>query len=400
MEINAAAVAAAYRQQFGSAPAVLAAAPGRINLIGEHIDYNHGWVMPAAIHQCIWVAAGPAPHAAADELHIWSVAHQQLYTASLAAPLVPHAWQWPNYVLGVLQQLQRHGHALRGLQLCIGGNVPVGAGVSSSAALECAALTALNELWQLALPPLRIVQLAQAAENQFVGVNCGIMDQYASVFGRQGQCLLLDCDALTHTYLPLPPADYQLLLLDTQVKHSLAGSAYNDRRAACEQGLAVLQQQYAGTVRTWREVSGQQLEAVRPLLAPATWQRCSYVVAELQRVQAAVEALQQGQWWQFGQLLYQTHQGLSQVYQVSCPELDNIVATCTSLPAVLGARMMGGGFGGCVLALVQAAQASQVYAAVAQAYELAFGRAPVCLPVQTGPGAHIVLPGGAGASLA
>lgn len=396
MEINAQAVAAAYSQQYGSAPVVLAAAPGRINLIGEHIDYNHGWVMPASIDQCIWVAAGPAPD---DQLHIWSVGHQQLYSAPISHPLQPHGWQWPNYVLGVLQQLQRQGHVLQGVQLCLGGNVPVGAGVSSSAALECAALTALNELWQLGLPPLSIVQLAQAAENQFVGVNCGIMDQYASVFGKKDHCLLLDCDALTHTYLPLPPPDYQLLLLDTQVKHSLAGSAYNDRRAACEQGIAVLQQLFPAEVRTFREVTQAQLAAARPHLPPEVWQRCSYVVAEMQRVQAAVAALQQGQWAQFGQLLYHTHQGLSQVYEVSCPELDQLVATCHSLPAVLGARMMGGGFGGCVLALVQAAHAASVYAAVAPSYQAAFGRAPVYLPVQTGPGAHIVLHRGHGASL-
>jgi galactokinase len=322
--------------------------PGRVNLIGEHTDYNNGFVMPAAIDKAIYMAVSPRDD---QEVHIVSVDLDQRYQGELTG-ILPSSLHWPDYILGVILQFQSLGLSIRGFNCVFGGDIPLGAGMSSSAALECATAFSLNELFGLGLDPLTMVKLAQKAENEFVGVQCGIMDQFASLFGRKNQVIRLDCLSLDYEYVPFNTDGIRIVLLDTAVKHSLASSEYNTRRRQCEAGVHLVQAHHP-TVRSLRDVTAEMLkEYVAPVDA-LVYRRCSYVVGENARLLAATADLQRGDISAFGQKMFATHEGLSRDYEVSCPELDFLVDQVKDYPAVLGARMMGGGFGGCTINLVK-----------------------------------------------
>ena len=342
-----------FSNHFNYSPALVVKSPGRINLIGEHTDYNHGFVLPAAIDKYIEVAIGKRTDGA-----IHMVALDLGETIILPIDnLTPHATQWVNYIIGVVDQAFNRMKATNetklaaGFNICIQGNIPLGAGLSSSAAVECAVLFALNELYNLSLSRMQMALMAQAAEHKFAGVKCGIMDMFASLHGQKNKAILLDCDSLAFTYYPLALKDYSIVLFDTQIKHALASSEYNTRRLECEQGLKIIQEKYP-TVQTFRDIS---LEQVEECLASRikVYQRCKYVVEEIERVQLAVKDLASGDMQAFGKKMFETHEGLSKLYEVSCPELNFLVEAVSHNENVLGARMMGGGFGGCTINIIK-----------------------------------------------
>ena len=327
---------------------LLVRSPGRVNLIGEHTDYNEGFVMPASIEKEIRLGIAKNN---LSEIHIFSLDYQQSIVVKLAelSPLEENSWA--NFILGIVTELQVLGHTLEGFNCVFEGDIPLGAGLSSSAALECATVFALNELFNLGLDRMTMVKVAQKAENNFVGVKCGIMDQFASMFGQANQVIQLDCRSLDYQYSPLQLNDYKIVLLDTQVKHSLADSAYNTRRSECEAGVSFLQKHHP-EIKSLRDASPELLEKYKDQMDPVVYQRCHYVVSENQRVRRTSDALKQGNLKEVGDQMYASHQGLQHEYEVSCKELDFLVEKAKTFDAVLGARMMGGGFGGCTINLV------------------------------------------------
>ena len=331
----------------GSDPLIVRS-PGRVNLIGEHTDYNHGFVLPAAIDKAIYLAIGPRSD---NRIHLFSIDLDQSFTCTLDLP-EPSAEHWANYLLGVVQQLQQAGHTPRGFNCVFAGDIPIGSGMSSSAALECATAFALNELFHLGLDPLTMVRLSQRAENVFVGVQCGIMDQFASMFGRHDQVIRLDCQSLDYAYFPFRLEGIRIVLLDTNVKHSLASTEYNTRRRQCEAGVRLIRA-HDPDVTSLRDVSWDMLDRYVAPVDELVYRRCRFIVGENARLLAATEDLQNGDLTAFGRKMFETHEGLSRDYEVSCAELDFLVEQVKDDPAVIGARMMGGGFGGCTINLVR-----------------------------------------------
>ena len=360
-----------FSNHFNQPPSLVVKSPGRINLIGEHTDYNHGFVLPAAIDKYIELAIGKRTDGA---IHMVALDLGETIILPIHN-LTPHATQWVNYIIGVVDQVFNKSQSVNnnfigtqntltnteitiavndtnlsgGFNICIQGNIPLGAGLSSSAAVECAVLFALNELYQLSLSKMQMALMAQQAEHTFAGVNCGIMDMFASLHGQKNKAILLDCDSLAFTYYPIELKDYSIVLFDTQIKHTLASSEYNTRRLECEQGLKIIQEKYP-SVKTFRDISMEQIDAC---LVSKVYQRCKYVVEEIARVQLAVKDLQNGDMYAFGKKMFETHEGLSKLYEVSCPELDFLVNAVSHNENVVGARMMGGGFGGCTINIIK-----------------------------------------------
>jgi galactokinase len=287
--------------------------------------------------------------------------------------LAPHPERWPNYLLGVIDQLQRAGNSLGGFELVYGGDLPMGAGMSSSAALECGLAFAMNELFGLGLDRLNMAKLSQAAEHSFVGVKCGIMDQMASLLSQKDHVMMLDCQDLSWRFVPFH-SPVKIFLCDTQVARALAESGYNQRRSQCEAGVALLRK-YAPAVHSLRDVSLELLDAHRLEFDPIVYRRCRYVIEENLRVIAACKALERDDLKLLGRLMNQSHQGLSKAYEVSCPELDVLAEAAAALPGVLGARMMGAGFGGCTINLVEAGEEDAFVQGMAPAFAK-IGRPP------------------------
>lgn len=356
-----------FKEMFNREPLVIRS-PGRINLIGEHTDYNDGFVMPAAVDMEIFFAIS----ASADERSVlYSINYDERFEVDLHHPQPVKTPKWANFLLGILFQFKENGYPVKPFYCAFGGNIPLGAGMSSSAAMECGFAFALSEFHLLNVPKLKIITMAQWAEHHFVGVKCGIMDQFASVMGKEGHAIVLDCRSLTHRYSPLDLSEYGIVLCDTKVKHSLVDSEYNTRRNECESGVKLLQQYYP-QVKKLRDVTPEMLEKHRPEFQGKTYSRCLYVVQEIRRVQLASEDLDNGNLKAFGEKMYQTHEGLSSLYEVSCRELDFLVAEAKKSPAVLGARMMGGGFGGCTINLVKNTLADTFISEMLASYRRAF----------------------------
>lgn len=357
-----------FRDLFDTEP-LLVRSPGRINLIGEHTDYNHGLVLPAAINKNIYVAIQKRED---EEIHLFSGHFGEIYQTSLQS-VKPSGKLWPDYILGVVDEIQKSGHQLKGFNAIFDGDIPQGAGLSSSAALECATAYGLNELFGLGYDRLAMAKLSQAAENKFVGVKCGLMDQFASVFGKKQHLIKLDCDSLDYEYIPFLAKDITIVLFDTQVKHSLASSAYNERREQCEAGVAMIRK-HISTVSSLRDTTEEMLlQYVKPLDG-LVYRRCTYVVSEIKRLQDACEDLKKNDFEQFGKRMFETHAGLKDLYEVSCPELDVLVDFVKNKPEVLGARMMGGGFGGCTINLVKTAAVEDLILKTAAHYKIAMGK--------------------------
>ncbi|MBD2770427.1 galactokinase [Hymenobacter sp. BT664] len=362
------AVYSEFQQRFAYEP-LLVRAPGRVNLIGEHTDYNGGFVLPAAVDKEIFFAVGLN-----GGTTIRLVAHDLGETFELAdaAAISPSTTDWANYLLGVAAQLQQRGVAVPGFDCVFSGNIPIGAGMSSSAAVECGLAFALDQLLHAGLDKMALAHVAQKAEHTYAGVQSGIMDQFASLFGHEGQVIRLDCRSLDYTYFPFDTQAARIVLCNSGVKHSLASSEYNTRRQECERGVALLQQHYPD-VTSLRDATLAQLEAHRAELGDLIFRRCAYVVQENARVEAATQHLEAGDLAAFGQEMYASHAGLRDDYEVSCVELDVLVEAAQAAPGVFGARMMGGGFGGCTINLVAPEQVEPFIASVSAVYQQRFG---------------------------
>ncbi len=347
--------------------------PGRINIIGEHTDYNEGFVLPAAIDKAIYVAVSKRDD---DNIHLYAGDYNESHIVSIdnVATSEKH---WPNYILGVVDQLQKRGYKPGGFNLVIDGDVPLGAGLSSSAAVECATAFALNELFALGLSKLQMVQIAQKAEHTFAGVMCGIMDQFASMFGKKGHVIQLDCRSIEYEYVPLELKNCKILLLNTNVKHSLSSSAYNTRRQQCEQGVAWVKEHHKN-VSSLRDVTMQMLNDFVLHKDEIIYKRCKYVVEEIQRLLQGCNDLQQGDLKALGKKMFRTHEGLSKEYEVSCEELDFLVDAVKDNPGVIGARMMGGGFGGCTINIVDENEIDNLINKLKPVYEKAFNKELTC----------------------
>jgi galactokinase len=339
--------------------------PGRVNLIGEHTDYNNGLVLPAAINKNVFFAIAKNN---SSRIRLHSMDLNDSYETSLDS-ITKTEKLWPDYILGVIEQLQLNNYAItEGFDIAFTGDIPQGAGLSSSAALECATAFALSELFHLNIPKLDIALFSQAAENQFVGVNCGLMDQFASVFGKEQHLIKLDCADYSYEYIPFNTTDIKILLLDTQVKHSLASSAYNERRQQCEEGVRLINIHHP-EVKSLREATESQLLTYVKPVSQVIYNRCSYVVAEINRLKQACEDLKKDDFISFGKRMFETHEGLQHLYEVSCKELDLLVELVKDNPDILGARMMGGGFGGCTINLVKADKAEEMAKEIVSLYK-------------------------------
>ncbi len=364
---------------------LLVQSPGRINLIGEHTDYNKGYVLPAAIDKVTVVAAQQRSD---NFINVYAADLEAMVEADLSQELLP-AHNWSDYVLGIVQQFVRLGLPVKGFNLVFGGNVPLGAGVSSSAALECAVAFALNELFQTNLTTLQMVKLAQKAENEFVGVNCGIMDQFASMFGKKNRVLKLDCNNLEYEPVPFEMDEFKIVLLDTNVKHSLGSSEYNVRRSQCEEGLHLLNQAFPD-LHNLRDASLEQLNQVLLPKSTVLYNRCRYVMEENNRLLDACHQLHHNNMRAFGELMYGSHKGLSGLYEVSCPELDFLIEQVRQVSEVYGARMMGGGFGGCTINLVKSQAVEALIESVGTAYQQHTGKTMQAYIVQIGNGTSLL----------
>ena len=363
-------VKSVFIEHFGYTPEMMAKSPGRINLIGEHTDYNLGFVLPAAIDLCAYVAVAKRDDSI---IRLFAKDLDEKYEIALDS-LVPVENHWSAYVLGVVDQLLKSGKSLTGFDLVLTCDVPIGAGMSSSAAVECSTAFALNELFGLNLDRIDIVRLAQKAENEFVGVKCGIMDMFASVMGKDAQAIQLDCRDLSYQYFPLNLEDYKIVLFDTGVKHSLAGGEYNLRRQQCEQGVAELQQRFPD-VQSLRDVQMSMLDdEFKTSVTDIVYMRCQYVVEENMRLEQGCALLIQNNLKGFGDKMYGSHKGLSELYEVSCKELDFLVSLAKGEESIAGSRMMGGGFGGCTINLVKADAVQDLYGRFSQAYQSAMGK--------------------------
>lgn len=337
-----------FNEEFETAP-VLIKSPGRVNLIGEHTDYNEGFVLPAAVDK--YIVLGMQLNES-EKVRFYALDKDEYFEADISGDLDKSSKGWPNYLLGVLDQLRGHDFQTQGFDCVFGGNVPIGAGMSSSAALESGVLYGLDQLLDLQIPPVEMARIAQKAENDFVGVQCGIMDQFVSLNGKKGHALKLDCRSLEYEYCPFQRDDVCIVLCDTGVRRELASSEYNVRRKQCEQGVATLQE-YEPDIDSLRDVELDFLMLHEDKMDPTVFKRCKYVVEENKRVLQACQDLDNNDLHSFGQRMYQSHVGLRYEYEVSCEELDILVDIAWSLEGVLGCRMMGGGFGGCTINLVK-----------------------------------------------
>ena len=357
-----------FEKTFGNSPQKIVVSPGRINIIGEHIDYNDGYVLPAAIDKAICFAFEKTNSASST---IVAIDLDESFEINVESPIILSETIWTNYFRGVLQQLQNKGLAIGNFNCVFSSTIPIGSGLSSSAALECGFLYGLNEVFQLDIKPVDIALMGQSAEH-WVGINCGIMDQFSSVMGKENQVIKIDCRTLEYEYHNANFSDYSLVLFDSNVKHSLFSSAYNQRRQECEQGLAILTAHFP-EVSSFRDCTEAQILSIKDKMTENVFKRSHYAIKEIKRVTLACEALDQGDILTLGQLLFETHDGLSNEYEVSCAELDMIVATLKNEPAVIGSRMMGGGFGGCTINLIKKGEEEAIKTKLTQMYQATFG---------------------------
>jgi galactokinase len=359
-----------FQARFGTAARIYRA-PGRVNLIGEHTDYNDGFVLPAAIEFYCWAAAAPRRD---GKLVIHSENFNETVEAVLNSLAPLEKKHWANYPLGVAWALRQAGKRLTGANIYIAGEVPLGAGLSSSAAVEVAVAFSLLSESKNGVDRSQLAQLCQKAENEFVGARVGIMDQFVSCYGRASHALLLDCRSLEHEFVKLP-ANLQLVICNTMVRHELASGEYNARRAECEEGVRILRI-VLPEIRALRDVTLSQLEDHRRNLSAKVFARCRHVITENARVKRAVEAFHKGNTAALGPLLQDSHRSLRDDYEVSCRELDLMVEIASAQPGLIGARMTGGGFGGCTVNLVEAAAVRDFRRNVAAAYSSKTGLTP------------------------
>ncbi|MDC1197516.1 galactokinase [Algibacter sp.] len=355
--------------------------PGRVNIIGEHTDYNKGFVFPAAINKGI-VAAIQKSELDFSTAYALDLNGKIEFNLDKLKPLKEGRWE--NYVFGVVHEIQNKNKLIGNFNLVFKGNIPSGAGMSSSAALENSIVFGLNELFDLELSKHDMILISQKAEHNFVGVKCGIMDQYASMFGLKNHALLLDCRTIESQPYEIDFKDYQLMLINTNVKHSLSDTEYNDRRFACKSISKLL------SVKALRDATEADLEKIIDKVTPANYQKALFVIQENSRTLKAAKAIEYGDLETLGSLIYQSHNGLSNQYKVSCHELDFLVNQAKANPNILGARMMGGGFGGCTINLIAKTQAEAFAEKVSKAYHREFNKTCSVYFIEISEGTHLV----------
>lgn len=373
-----------FEKEFGMAT-LLVKSPGRVNLIGEHTDYNDGFVLPAAVDLGSYFAVAPND---VNKFRFYSYNLEDYYETGVDA-YEKSDKRWANYLLGVIAQFFKAGKTVHGFDCVFGGDLPMGAGMSSSASLETGLAFAINQMEKYGYPIIELVKFSQTAEHEYAGVQCGIMDQFAVMQGKPDHVIKLDCRSLDHELFPFEMEDQILILVNTGVKHSLAGSEYNKRRQECEAGVSLLQK-FDPSVTSLRDVSLDLIHSHKDEFEPVIYKRCAYVVEENLRVERSCEALKQGDFEMFGKFMYDSHEGLKNDYEVSCAELNTLVDLAKSVEGVLGARMMGGGFGGCTINLVKKAAIDHFEKTIRENYKTPEGEFPEIIKVTIDDGTRVI----------
>jgi len=356
--------------------------PGRVNLIGEHTDYNGGFVFPGAIDKGIYAAINPN---GTDKIRAYSMDYNALSEFGMTEADAPQE-QWARYIFGVVREMQKRGFEPKGFDTVFAGDVPLGAGMSSSAALESTFANALNDIYNLGIDKFELARIGQSTEHNYCGVKCGIMDQFASVFGKKGHLMRLNCATMEFEYFPFNPQGYKVVLLDTVVKHELASSAYNKRRESCENACAHIKAKHQ-EVNYLSDATMAMLDEVKTEISNEDYMRAKYVIGEKQRVLDVCAALEKGDYETVGDRMFGTHYGMSKEYEVSCEELDylnDIAKEC----GVTGSRVMGGGFGGCTINLVKEGLYDKFIATAKEKFNAKFGHAPKVYDVVISDGAR------------
>lgn len=366
-----------FKERFGEGGAIYASA-GRINLIGEHTDYNDGFVFPGAIDKVIMAEIKPN---GMEKVRVFSIDIDEYTEFGLKEEDAPHA-SWARYIFGICREIQKRGGEVKGFDAVFAGNVPLGAGLSSSAALESCFAFALNDLFNgNRIDKFELAKIGQSTEHNYCGVNCGIMDQFASVFGRKGNLIRLDCRSMEYEYFPFDPKDYRLVLVDSRVKHELADSPYNKRRASCERVAKAL------GLPSLRDADMEALDRIKGDITAEDYFRAKFVIEEKQRVLDVCDALNRGDYPTVGKKMYETHRGLSKDYEVSCEELDFLNDEAARI-GVTGSRIMGGGFGGCTINLVKNDLHDRFVKEITEAFEKKYGHEPKIYDVVISDGAR------------
>lgn len=373
-------VADSFKVKFKTKP-LMVFSPGRINLIGEHTDYNDGFTFPAAINKGIALSIGKSEH---KQSNVYALNKDEIYEFDLQNIKPLENGGWRNYILGVVSELQSLGCEVGNFNAVFAGNIPGGAGMSSSAALENSFVFGLNQLFELGLSKNQMILVSQKAEHNYAGVKCGIMDQYASMFGIKKSALLLDCRTVTSKPFKIDFKDYKLMLINSNVKHDLSESAYNNRRAVCEKVSRIL------NIAALRDASKEGLDIIKDKITPEDYEKASYVIEENNRVQQFSDAIQKDDIKLLGKLLYQSHEGLSTKYKVSCTELDFLVNKAKKNPNILGARMMGGGFGGCTINLILKDDFKKFKKSISKEFKSEFGKECSIYSVKLSQGTRLV----------
>ena len=359
--------------------------PGRVNLIGEHTDYNGGFVFPGAIDKGIYAAINPN---GTDKISVYSIDYQAMAEFGMREEDAPKE-PWARYVFGVVREMQKRGFEPKGFDTVFAGDVPLGAGMSSSAALESTFAFALNDIYNLGIDKFELARIGQSTEHNYCGVKCGIMDQFASIFGKKGHLMRLNCATMEFEYFPFDPKGYKVVLLDTVVKHELASSAYNKRRESCENACAHIAAKHP-EVKYLSDATMQMLDEVKNEISNEDYMRAKYVIGEKQRVLDVCASLEKGDYATVGDRMYGTHYGMSKEYEVSCDELDflnDIAKEC----GVTGSRVMGGGFGGCTINLVKENLYDKFIETAKEKFNKKFGHEPKVYDVVISDGARRIL---------
>ncbi len=357
-----------FKDTFGAKPQKVVLSPGRINIIGEHIDYNDGFVLPAAIDKIICFAFEKNNSKSSK---IIAIDLEEEFEIDLNEEVHLNDKTWTNYIRGVIHQLKINGFNFEGFNCVFSSNIPVGSGLSSSAALECGFLFGIKELFDLDIKRIDIALMGQKAEH-WVGINCGIMDQFSSVMGQENKVIKIDCMTLEYEYHEANFSDYSVVLFDSNVKHSLMTSAYNERRQQCEEGIAIIKENFP-EIKSFRDCNENQVIGLKDKMDKDVFKRSLFAVKEIKRVTLACDALDKGDIQTLGQLMFETHEGLSADYEVSCDELDFLVNTVKAENAVIGSRLMGGGFGGCTINLIKKGEEEAIKSKLSKLYLDAFG---------------------------
>ena len=359
----------AFRSAFKSEPERLFLAPGRINIIGEHVDYSDGFVLPAAIDKHICFAVKKLDDS--EICTFFAKDFNDSFSFNVTEKQTPVSQTWVNYLLGIFNEIQESRKEIGGLEIAFSSTIPMGSGLSSSAALECGFAYILNELFDLNLTKKELALIGQKSEHTFVGVKCGIMDQFSSVFGKEHQVIMLDCNSLEHQYFEANIEGYSLVLFDSSMKHTHLTSGYNDRRNDVDNGKKILWEKFP-EIEKFRDFTIEMLDEARVEMGETSYKRCFYLLKEIKRVEKAAKALSEGDTEYLGKLLNETHSGLSTEFEVSCDELDFMVEETLKENGVLGSRIMGGGFGGCSINLIKDENVDSVIENISAKYKTAF----------------------------